>query len=396
MSYGVFQEYFSGHWELNGSQNVTGIIGTTSNGVMYLSMPFLFALFTKRWASWRRTAAMIGAALAGLSFLLSSFSTHVWHLVATQGVLAALGCALVYSPMTLSLGEWFNTSNRAVAYGITLSCKNIVGSACPFLLRFLLERYGFGITMRIWTAMAVVTSVAAILLVPTAQIGPSREDNHRRRRIPWQFLKHRTIYVYSVAIILQSSGYGISQTYLNTYAHDVIRLSETSATLLLTLYNIPGIVASSFFGYLADTNKRVALSTTTVTAVSGLGSALAALLFWGLTSKGNMALLAVFSVTYGFFAGGYSAIWGGIITEFEREAARENEAVDSGMMYGLLNGARGVGYVGGGLASVPLLKAGGHMALSASDSFGFKSAYGPLIIFTGISSAFGGWAVLWK
>ncbi|CAH0058099.1 unnamed protein product [Clonostachys solani] len=396
MSYGVFQEYFSGNWTLQGSRDVTGIIGTTSNGVMYLSMPFLFALFTKHWAHWRQTAAFAGAVLAGLGFLLSSFSTHVWHLVATQGVIAALGCALMYSPMTLSLGEWFTTGNRALAYGVALSCKNISGAACPFLFRFLLEQYGLGTTMRIWTAIAAVSGAVSIFLVPAHPSSLTATETHRARRMPLHFLRHRTIYVYAIAIALQSSGYGISQTYLNTYAHDFTMLSQNSATLLLTLYNIPGILASSFFGYLADTNRRFVLSTTTVTAISAFGSALSALLFWGLTSKGNMALLAVFSITFGFFAGGYSATWGGIITDFEREAANGNEAIDSGLMYGLLNGARGVGYVSGGLASVSLLKAGTGMALSSNGHFGLESAYGPLIIFTGLSSAFGGWAVFWK
>ncbi|KAG9191608.1 hypothetical protein G6011_10342 [Alternaria panax] len=106
MSYGVLQEYYFDNWTLNGGRELTGIVGTTSNGVMYLSMPFLFALFTKRWARYRQSAAISGALLACTGFILSSFSRHVWHLVATQGVLAALGCAIVYSPTTLSLGEW--------------------------------------------------------------------------------------------------------------------------------------------------------------------------------------------------------------------------------------------------------------------------------------------------
>ncbi|KFY33007.1 hypothetical protein V495_08525 [Pseudogymnoascus sp. VKM F-4514 (FW-929)] len=309
MNYGVFQEYYSSNWTLEGSQDVTGIIGTTSNGVI---------------------------------FLLSSFSTHVWHLVATQGVMAAVGCALVYSPTTLSLGEWFNTSNRAVAYGVVLSCKNIVGSACPFLLRVLLDRYGSSMTLRVWTAIAAGTSIPAIFLIPTppssVSLGP-----HRTRGIPWKFLQHRTFYIYSIAIILQACGYGIPQTYLTTYAHDVTLLSQTSATLLLTLFNIPGIFASSFFGYLSD-NKRFPLSATTVTAICAICSALSAFLLWGLTSQGSMALLVVFSITFGFFAGGYSATWGGVINDLEREAAQRNEAIDSGMLYGLLNGARGVGY----------------------------------------------------
>ena len=396
MSYGVFQEYYASNWTLNGSQQVTGVIGTTSNGVMYLSMPFLFALFSKRWAHWRQTAALAGAALTGVSFLLSAFSTDVWQLVVTQGVLAALGCALVYSPTTLSLGEWFNTSRRAVAYGVVLSCKNVVGSACPFLFRALLDHYSLRVAVLVWMAIAVGTGILAVFLVPTPPFSISPPETHRRRRTPTGFLSHKTIYIYSIAIVLQSSGYGISQTYLNEYAHDVVLLSHASATLLLTLFNVPGIIASFFFGYLSD-NKRYPLSPTTTTAISALGSTLSALLLWGLTTRGGMGLLAVFSATFGFFAGGYSATWGGVLNELEREAASENEPVDPGVLYGLLNGARGIGYVGGGLISVPLLKAGGKGAVSlAETAFGYGTAYGPLIIFTGLSSAFGGWAVLWR
>jgi predicted MFS family arabinose efflux permease len=392
MSYGVFQEYYSSNWTLEGDQAQTGVIGTTTNGVMYLSMPFLFALFTKRWARYRQTAAVCGAVIACLSFLLSSFSTNVWHLIATQGVLSALGCALIYSPATLSLGEWFNTSNRALAYGVVLSCKNIVGSVCPFLVRALLDRYSFRVALRIWMAITAGTAVLGILMVP-AHPSALTSTIHRGRKIPWQFLRHRTIWVYSIATILQTCGYGIPQTYLNTYAHEVTLVSETSATLLLTLFNIPGIASSSFFGYLSD-NKRFPMSATTVTAISAVSSALSAFLFWGLTSRGDMALLVLFSMTFGFFAGGYSATWGGMINELEREAADRNEPVDSGMLYGLLNGARGVGYVSGGLAAVPLLRAG--MAAGGIGKFGYGTAYGPLILFTGLSSVFGGWGVLWK
>jgi predicted MFS family arabinose efflux permease len=391
MSYGVFQEYYFGNWTLQGNREVTGIIGTTFNGVMYISMPFLFALFTRRWASKRRTAALCGAGLTCISFLLSSFSTHVWHLVATQGVMAALGCALIYSPTTLSLGEWFNNSNRALAYGVVLSCKNIVGSACPFLLRGLLDHYSFRTTLRLWTAIAAGTSILAIFLIPTHPSNIS-SSTRRTRKIPWQFLKHQTFYIYSVAIMLQSSGYGIPQTYLNTYAHEVTLLSQSSATLLLTLFNIPGIASCSFFGYLSD-NKYFPISAMTATSIPAICSALSTFLFWGLTSQGSMALLVLFSITFGFFAGGYSATWGGVINEMEREAVQRNEAIDTGMVYGLLNGARGIGYVSGGLVGVPLLKVG---STSSVGAFGYGTTYGPLIIFTGLSSVFGGCGLLWK
>lgn len=394
MTYGVYQEYYSSNWTLEGSVSGTGVIGTTQNGVMYISMPFLFALFSRRWASWRRTAAIAGIVLACASFLLSSYSKNVWHLILTQGVLAAFGCALIYSPTTLTLGEWFSTSNRALAYGIILSSKNIVGSTCPFLMRHLLDVYGFRVTLRIWAAVLAGSACVAIYLIPVHPSSRSSASAYRPRKLPWSFLRHRTFWLYSIATMLQSSGYGIPQTYINTYASNVTTLSPTASTLLLTLFNLPGIISSSFFGYLND-GKRLSLSASTVATISAVSSALSAFFLWGFASQHNtaMVLLTLFSITFGFFAGGYSATWGGMIDEMENEAASRNEAIDTGVLYGLLNGARGIGYVSGGLAGVPLVKAG---AQSAMGGFAYGTAYGPLIVFTGLCSIFGGWSSLWR
>lgn len=396
MSYGVFQQYYFDNWTLAGDRNSTGFIGTTANGVMYLSMPFLFALFTRRWAHRRQLAALCGTVIACVSFFLSSYSTMVGHLVATQGITSALGCALIYSPLTLSLGEWYSDSNRALAYGIAFSCKNIVGTGCPFLLRALIDAYGFRTTMRAWTAIVGGTSILAICMIPTH---PSKLTGHgtRARKIPWSFLRHRSIYFYSIAIVFQSSGYGIPQTYLSTYARDVIQLSQTSGTLMLALFNAPGIIASSFFGWLSD-NNHLTLSTQMVSAIPPLACAIATFFFWGLTTQqGGLGLLVVFSVTFGFFAGGYSATWGGMLKQLERESAERNEAVDSGMLYGLLNGVRGIGYASGGFAGVGLLNAGATITETgiSPSRFGYGTLYGPVIVFTGITSLLGGWVVLW-
>ena len=395
MSYGVLQEYYIDNWTLRGDREITGIIGTTSNGVMYLSMPFLFALFTKRWAHYRQIAAVCGALIACVSFILSSFSEHVWHLVVTQGVLAALGCALVFSPTTLSLGEWFNSKNRicnrAVAYGICLSTKNIVGSTCPFMFRGLLDRYGFHTTLIVWAGIMVGTAILSIFMIQTPRTSTTT-SMPRDRKITWQFLRNQTFWIYSIATLLQSAGYGIPQTYLSEYARNVSSLSPTFSTLLLTLINIPGICSSTFFGFLSD-NKHFHLSPLTVTAISAVSSALAAFFFWGFAARGGIALLVLFAITFGFFASGYSATWGGIINDLEYDAAQTNEAIDSGVLYGLLNGARGIGYVAGGLISVPLIKAGNT---ASTGRFGYGTTYGPLIIFTGFSLAFGGWGLIFR
>jgi hypothetical protein len=83
-----------------------------------------------------------------------------------------------------------------------------------------------------------------------------------------------------------------------------------------------------------------------------------------------------------------SATWGGVIIELGREAAQRNDAIDKGMLYGLLTGAKGFGYMSGWIAAVPLLKAG---STSSVGSFGYGMTYRPLIIFTELLSVFGDW-----
>jgi hypothetical protein len=100
LSYGIFEEYYHSHWTLSGSRSITGVIGNVQAGVMYLSMPVIFGLFTKRYARYRRTAAIGGVIAATASFIGSSFSRSAWQLVTLQGIVAALGCALLYSCTT--------------------------------------------------------------------------------------------------------------------------------------------------------------------------------------------------------------------------------------------------------------------------------------------------------
>lgn len=102
------------------------------------------------------------------------------------------------------------------------------------------------------------TSIVSILLIPTH---PSKMSlrTARARKIPWDFLKHKAVYFYCIAIIFQNSGYGIPQTYLSTYARDITQLSEISGTVMLAVFNASGIVASSFFETYSLSQSRLCL-----------------------------------------------------------------------------------------------------------------------------------------
>ncbi|KAK5111998.1 hypothetical protein LTR62_004532 [Meristemomyces frigidus] len=384
MTFGIFQSAYDGQHKLGGS---TGVIGTTTNGVMYLSMPVLSTLLEKEnWAPWQRTIAIIGAALSAVSFLASSWCTDVGQYILLQGVLAALGNAMMYTPTTLWLDAWFRGGNRATAYSVAFSIKNIVGTGTPFLMFAMLQSLGISQTLRIWAAAVFVLGLAGVALMPVPPAAASR----RHRSIPWSFLRHQTFYIYAIANLVFSCGYGLPQTYLSAYATRYLHLPAAESTAMIALFNAPGILSTIGFGLLSD---KLHVSSSTNTMISAAGSAICVFLLWGLKSNTITGLLISFAIGFGFFASAYSSTWGGWINDMEKEAADHNEAINSGMVYGFMNGARGLGYIAGGLSGVGLLNFG---ALSSSKEWAFGTQYGALILFTGISSAVGGWSVLWK
>ena len=168
----------------------------------------------------------------------------------------------------------------------------------------LLQNLGFRSALRIWAGMVLIIGLGGIALVPL----PPESTRRRQQKIPWFFLKHRTFYIYAIANTVFSSGYGLPQTYLSMYASQYLRLPAAESSAMIALFNAPGILSSTGFGLL---NDKVHLSATTNTLISAIGSALCVFLLWGIKSNTVPGLLIAFAISYGFFASGYSATWGG-------------------------------------------------------------------------------------
>lgn len=95
-------------------------------------------------------------------------------------------------------------------------------------------------------------------------------------------------------------------------------------------------------------------------------------------------------MAYGFFSGGFSSTYPGIVKEMNRV----DEGVDTGLVMGLLLGGRGVGFVVGGPVSAALLNTGWQVIEKAR--WGYSTEYGPVILCTGASALFGSWGWMWK
>lgn len=120
--FGIFQDYYASHEPFAGSEDIP-IIGTCALGIMYLGLPFVFAIL-KRWPKLRRWSSPAGLVLMCMSLGLSSFSRTVNHLIITQGVLYSIGACFAWTTILFWISEWF-VRRLALAYGIMMV-------SCPF------------------------------------------------------------------------------------------------------------------------------------------------------------------------------------------------------------------------------------------------------------------------
>lgn len=405
MSYGVFQEYYTTpHTPLQISGNIrsVGVIGTTLSGIIYLSMPFLFGLLARRLTRFRTHALVVGGVLSVSSIIASAFATSVAGLIATQGVMQAVGATLLYSASTIYIDEWY-IQRKGFGYAITLAAKSTVGVVCPLAFSGMLSHIGYRPTLFIWAGILALTVIPTPFLL-RRRIPLSRNTSGEPRpyrRTSWTFMKHRTFPMFLLANIVFSAAYGMPQTYLATFASSSLHFSPSKSALLIVALNLPSIFASLWIGPLSDGEPSKIfggrrLSINSVNCLTAMGSAIPAFLLWGLTVEkpyaAGVATLVLFSIIWGFFAGGYSSTWGGIVKQISKEAQEHQEIADTGLIMGLMNGGRGIGYIVGGFAGVELLKIGsvGHSMLAYGGNFG------SLIVFSGCGFAVAGLGVVVK
>ncbi|WPH00673.1 MFS-type transporter pynF [Acrodontium crateriforme] len=366
-TFGILQEAYSHFDFLDGPRDSTAVVGTTMNGVIYLSIPMLFTILDRgRWSSYRRPVAMAGGVLTSTSFVISSFSARFWHLVLLQGIFGALGSSMMYSSSTLYLDDWFS-SGRATAYGAVLSSKSIVGTAFPVLLSLLIQKIGVRWTLRVWAVIVLVTGSAGTFIVPH-----KATLKRKIRHTPWSFLRHATIYRYMIANMVFSCAYAMPQTYVSQYANDALHLSTISSSLIITAFNAPSIFSTIAFGLMSD---KLNLSATAITLISAVGSSMAVFLLWATVSNHVPCRPDTF-----------------LSNLRPQEATSANEAINTGMIHGLLNGACEIGYAVSGFLGVELFKSGAVVR----SGWGLGTQYGTLILFTGIGSFLGGSSILWS
>lgn len=201
-SFGVFQDYYTTTPPFAGSSNIA-VIGTCAMGLMYLLSPLTLGVcrvFAKR----ARYFPILGLLIMCAALAASSFCTSVGGLIATQGILYAIGGSIAYSLCILYIDEWF-VARKGLAYGIMWAGTGLAGVILPLLLQSLLSNLGYQTTLRLWSGVLfVITVPLAWFIKPRVPV-----SNGASMARPWdmRFWSLRSFLCYQFCNVVEATGY---------------------------------------------------------------------------------------------------------------------------------------------------------------------------------------------
>lgn len=295
-----------------------------------------------------------------LGLLLGSFATSLGTLIFTQGIMYGMGLLIFYYAILSFVNEYWIT-RRGMAYGLLCSASGLSGAIMPFTLEALLNRYGYSITLRA-VAIGMIVLTGPLLPLFKGRLPPT--THARASRTDWSFFRSPLFWIYTASNLVNGLGYFFPSIYLPSYAA-YLGFSPIQGALLVGLLSTSQVFGQFTFGYLSD--KRMPVNF--LIMVSTVISAASVLALWGFAF--TFVRLVSFSLIYGFFGAGYTAMWARMGT------AISAEPTIAFTTFGLFCMQKGIGNVLTGPISAALI--GQEVKERVYGVFKFES----IILFTG-------------
>ncbi|QPG76409.1 hypothetical protein FOA43_003798 [Brettanomyces nanus] len=159
------QEYIHGNLFPGTSEVQFGAIGGLTFG-----SGLIFAAFINHMIGYfgLRQTIIAGAVVQFAGAMLASFSTKLWQLYCTQGVLQGIGMAMVAVPMVTIVPQWFKGGpggKRNLAVGIQSAGSGIGGIVYNIGMEPILKQRGWHWALRTQAIICIVLNLIAVMMV---------------------------------------------------------------------------------------------------------------------------------------------------------------------------------------------------------------------------------------
>ncbi|KIP03451.1 hypothetical protein PHLGIDRAFT_110846 [Phlebiopsis gigantea 11061_1 CR5-6] len=252
--YGIFQEFYTSSStnieDARGQDALVSLVGTIGTGLTWSGSIYANPLFAR--AKSVQPIMLAGVFIMSMGIVLASFSSRLWHLYLTQGILYGIGAALYYFPV-LALTPAYFDKHRGFALGLILSGAGVGGLVLSPVMSALITKLGIRWALRILGAWNFVMGIPVSLVV---QKRGSIYTQGRTTRVDLNVAKRGTFIWQAFGAFLQAGGNVVPTYFLTTYAVSVLGYSASKGAVLLAIYNAVNSVARVAMGVLADRAGR--------------------------------------------------------------------------------------------------------------------------------------------
>ncbi|RCH95789.1 hypothetical protein CU098_009080 [Rhizopus stolonifer] len=245
-----------------------------------------------------RPTMMIGTLLLSLGLILAGFSTEVWHLYLTQGVLFGIGSSLTYMSIVAVIPQWF-TTRRGMAMGISSCGSGFGGLALSPMVSSLIEKYGIPWAYRIVGLMAFGICMVGSLLIRT-RLPPGQDKQPTRSPIKPSMLKNFDFVILLHGLVISLTGYLIPLFYLPKYSAS-FGISRADSSNIVGVACALNAIGRLVIGYFADRVGRLNMY-----ILSCFCAGIFCMALWPFAN--TYGTLMAFAVLFGFFCGIYYAL----------------------------------------------------------------------------------------
>ncbi|KAG7095687.1 hypothetical protein E1B28_006401 [Marasmius oreades] len=308
-TFGVFQEFYSSSQtnipDAKGQDALVSLVGTIGGGLTWSGSIFVNPLMAR--VENVKLVVLCGAFTMSLGLALESFSTRLWHLFLTQGLLYGLGSSMFYFPIIAIAPTYFDR-HRGFAMGLILAGSGIGGLVLAPVQQYLMDRYDVQWTLRILGLWNFAIGIPVSMVVQHRQgFGFERGAPRTRTRLAGTTARRGTFWYQAIGAFLQAGGNIVPLYYMTSYSVSVLSLSRSTGSLYLSINSGVNSISRIAMGVLADYIGRQN------TLIGGVVlSALSVFALWYDAAKNRFIC---FVILYGVYAGGYNALLPTTITE---------------------------------------------------------------------------------
>lgn len=200
--------------------------------------------------------AVFGGFLATVGMFLASYSSSIYHLIVTYGVVCGVGFSLVYTPSLTILGHYF-TKRLGIVNGIVTAGSSFFTIVLSIGLKAVVTLYGLKTTLRILGAMNVMLILAGMTFVEKKSVVVKVRGPMFNKEI-W---KKKMYIIWVLAVPIALFGYFVPYVHLvNHINHIYPNMSKEElmydGSLLVTTLGASSGLGRMIFGPLSD-SKRV-------------------------------------------------------------------------------------------------------------------------------------------